>query len=135
MRKLLSEIFINSLSIFLVSLIFSGLTVTGGFANYVIAGALLSVISAILDPIVKIVTLPFHLLTLGLISFLSTTVALFLVTVFFKNVEVTAFTFNGISLLGLEIGTIQFSSLLSFVVISATIYFLNKLVGWLFSGK
>ena len=112
MRTLLSRIFTNSLSIFLVSLVFSGLSVSGGFINYVIAGALLSVLSIVLDPIIKAITLPFHILTLGLISFLTTLVALFIVTIFFKSVEVHAFIFPGFSSVGLTIGTSQFSNLL-----------------------
>ena len=135
MRGLLARVFINSLSLFLVSLVFSGLVINGGYVNYIIAGALLTFFSSILDPFVKIITLPFRILTLGLISFATTTVSLFAVTLFFKNVVVHAFTFTGLSFWGLEIGTVQLSTLLSFVVISATIYFSNKLMDWLFAVK
>lgn len=135
MRGLVSRIAINALSLFLVSLVFSGLRVQGGFTNYLIAGALLTVFSAILDPIIKIITLPFNILTLGLLSFLSTLAALLVLTSVFPKVAVSAFVFTGFSFLGLTIGQIHFSLFLSFVAISATIYFLNKLVAWLFSTR
>ena len=133
MRELARIIVTNSASLFLVSLLFSGLVIKGVFLNYVIAGALLAVFSVILDPIVKVVTLPFNILTLGLLSFLTILVALFVLTIFYSYVSVNAFTFSGFSFLGLTIGAIHFSRLLSFVVISATIYFSNKLINWLFS--
>ena len=133
MHDLARKIATNALSLFLVSLLFTGLSISGGFMNYLIAGALLAVFSTILDPIVKVVTLPFNILTLGLLSFLTILVALFVLTVFYTSVTVNAFTFNGLSFLGLSIGHINFSRLLSFVVISATIYFANKLIDWLFS--
>ena len=125
----------NALSLFLVSLLFSGLSITGGFVNFLIAGALLAIFATVLDPIVRIVTLPFNILTLGLLSFLTTLAALFVLTIFYSNVGVHAFTFNGISFLGLSIGKIQLSRLLSFVVISATIYFLNRLLAFVFESR
>jgi uncharacterized membrane protein YvlD (DUF360 family) len=133
MRELAKKIATNALSLFLVSLLFTGLVINGGFTNYLIAGALLAVFATILDPVVKIVTLPFNLLTLGLLSFLTIMVALWVLTIFYSPVLVNAFTFNGFSILGLTIGHIHFSRLLSFGVLSATIYFANKLIDWLFS--
>lgn len=133
MHELAKKIATNALSLFLVSLLFTGLSISGGFVNYLVAGALLAVFATILDPIVKIVTLPFNILTLGLLSFLTIMVALFILTIFYSPVTVNAFTFSGFSFLGLTIGHINFSRLLSFVVISATIYFTNRLTGWLFS--
>lgn len=134
MRELLKRVATNALSLFLVSLLFSGLSISDGFINFLIAGSLLAIFSIILDPIVRIVTLPFNLLTLGLLSFLTTLVALFVLTIFYSNVSVHAFTFQGISFFGLSIGKIQFSRLLSFVVISATIYFVNKALAFLFES-
>lgn len=133
MHELARRISVNSLSLFLVSLLFSGLVIRGVFVNYIIAGALLAVFSVLLDPIIKALTLPFNILTLGLLSFLTILAALFLLTIFYPNVSVAAFTFPGFSFLGLTIGAIHFSRLLSFVVISATIYFSNRLINWLFS--
>jgi putative membrane protein len=132
MHEIAKKVVTNSLSLFLVSLLFSGLVVSGGFVNYVIAGALLALLSIIFDPFVKVVTLPFNILTLGLLSFLTILVALFVLTFFYPAIAVNEFTFSGFSFIGLSIGTIHFSRVLSFVVISATIYFSNRLIGWLF---
>lgn len=133
MRQIAKKIVTNALSLFLVSLLFSGLVITGGFINYLIAGALLALFALILDPLVRIITLPFQIITLGLLSFLTIMVALWVLTIFYPPVTVYAFTFPGFSILGLTSGPIHFSRFLSFVLISATIYFANKLIGWLFS--
>lgn len=135
MRELIKRIVTNALSLFLVSLFLSGLSISGGFESFLIAGALLAIFATVLDPIVRIVTLPFNILTLGLLSFLTTLVALFGVTFFYPSVSIHAFTFAGISFLGLSIAKIQFSHFLSFVVISATIYFLNKAIAFLFKSR
>jgi putative membrane protein len=132
MRSIVSRIATNALAIFIASLLFSGITVTGGLVNHLIAGALLSFFSIFLDPIVKAITFPLHILTLGLLSFLTTLASLFVVTLVFDPVSVTAFVFDGFSFAGLTIGRIEASRLLSFVVVSATIYFVNKAINWVF---
>ncbi|OGH16693.1 MAG: hypothetical protein A3C30_01115 [Candidatus Levybacteria bacterium RIFCSPHIGHO2_02_FULL_40_18] len=133
MKAVLRLIVINALSLFLVSLFLPGLTVSGGFTGFLISGLLLTIASTILDPIIKILTLPFNLLTLGFLSFLTTLSALFLMSLFYKNISVSAFTFEGLNFMGIVIQEIQFSDLLSFIVISATIYILGRILDSLFA--
>lgn len=133
MREIAKRVFVNALSLFLISQVLVGLDVTGGFVSYLYAGLILAVLTILLDPVVKMVTLPFHILTLGLISFFTTTVALFILTLIYKSVTITSFTFAGVEALGIRASEIHFSGILSYVVISATIYFLNKLIVWLFA--
>ena len=133
MKAIARLIAINSLSLFLASLFLHGLKINGEIITFIYAGAILAIISTLIDPIVKLLTLPFHILTLGLLSFLTTLVSLFLITIFYKDVRVSDFTFGGISVLGLTIDKVFVSGFLSFVVISATIYLLNKLINWVFS--
>ncbi len=134
MRSILRTIFVNTLSLFLVSLVFSGLQINGGFASFLYVAAWLSVLTLVFDPIVKVVILPFNILTLGLLSFLTTLLSLFLITIFYKNLSIVNFTFQGFSFLGISMGRISFSGFLPIIVISATIYFSNKLIGWLFTA-
>jgi len=133
MHEILKSIATNSLSLFLVSLLFSGLVISGGFTNYILAGALITLFAALLDPIIKVLTLPFNILTLGLLSFLTVMAALFVLTIFYSSVSVNAFSFSGLGTIGLTVGAVHLSRFLSFVVISATIYFTNKAILWLFS--
>ncbi len=135
MRELLRRTFVNSLSIFIVSLFLSGLVIRGGFASYVVAGFLLAVLSIFLDPIVKLFTMPFNILTLGLLSFLTTLVSLFILNFIYHNISITSFTFNGVSFLGLKASHIYVGGILSYVVISATIYFCAKLINFAFSNQ
>lgn len=133
MKTLMRLIATNSLSLFLVSLFLPGLKINGEITTFISVGAILAVVSTLIDPVVKLLTLPFNILTLGLLSFLTTLTSLFLVTIFYKDIRVSDFTFGGISLFGLTIEKVFVSGFLSFVVISATIYFLNKFINWIFS--
>lgn len=133
MKAIARFIAVNSLALFLTSLFLPGLKVSDGFMSFVIGGVLIAVISTILDPIIKILTLPFNILTFGFLSFLTTLAALFLITLFYKSISVTAFAFDGLVFAGIVVQRIQLSYLLSLVVISATIYLLGKLLDSLFS--
>ncbi len=133
MKGFIKGSLINSLSLFIVSIVVSGVTVTGGIAGYIIAGLILFVLSTVLDPIVKVITLPFNVLTLGLLSFLTTLVALFLMSFFYSGLTITGFDFPGFSFLGIHVSRIYFSGVLSYFAISATIYFLTRIINWIFS--
>ena len=133
MKAIARLIAINSLAIFLVSLFLPGLHVSGGFTSFIIGGALLTIAATFLDPIIKIITLPFNILTLGFLSFLTTLAALFLITIFYGDIRVSAFTFEGFTFAGIVIQKIQLSLPLSFIVISATIYIFGKVLDSLFS--
>ncbi len=132
MKEIIRRSAVNALSLFLVSLLFSGLIVRGGFSTYIYAGILLSILSIIIDPVVKIVTLPFNLLTLGLLSFLSTLVSLLVLTYFYHNIAIASFIFQGITFLGIHINRIYISGILSIVAVSATIYLLGRFLSWIF---
>ncbi len=133
MKQIVKLIFLYSFSLFISSLLFSGLGIKGGFEVYFYAAAILAVLNLLLDPLIKLITLPFNILTLGLLSFLTTLVSLFILTLVFRNVTVESFTFSGISFMGVEIKKVFVPGILSYVVISATIYFLNRIISWLFT--
>lgn len=133
MKQLIKGVLLDTLSLALVSFFLPGLKISGEYINYFYAGTILFVVSIVLGPFIKLITMPFNIMTFGLLSFLSTLASLFVLTSVFKNVQVESFTFNGISFLGLSVNRIFISGFLSFVVISATIYFLSVLIEWLFS--
>lgn len=133
MKKLLRVVLVNAFSLYLVSLMFAGLSVKGGAYSFLLGGLFLTVGNSILSPIVGIITLPFNLLSFGLFSFLTTLVSLLVITFFFKNIQVSEFVFNGLTLWGIEIKRTSLSIILSYLVISATIYFISKAIQWLFS--
>jgi putative membrane protein len=71
----------NSLAIYAVAYLMSGVNV-GSFRDAIIAGVVLSIINAIVKPIVVILTLPVTIVTLGLFYFFVTAFCLWLASVF-----------------------------------------------------
>lgn len=132
MRGLLKDIVIIFLSVYLVSLVLNGLIIES-LTSMIMLAIVLYFGNKVVHPIVQIILLPLNLLSLGIFSATSTLISLYLSTLFVKGVTVIPFTFQGVSLFGLNIASISFNTILSFIAISVTIYFVEKVLFWLFS--
>jgi putative membrane protein len=132
MRGLLKDISIIFLSIYLVSLVLTGIKIEN-LTSMLTLAIVLYFGNKILHPIVQVIFLPLNLLSLGIFSATSTLISLYFATLFVNGVTVTSFTFQGASLLGINIASISFNTILSFIAISVTIYFVEKVLFWLFS--
>jgi len=132
MRGLLKDITIIFLSVYMVSLVLNGLIVES-LIGMIMLAIVLYFGNKIVHPIVQIILLPLNLLSLGIFSAASTLISLYLATLFVKGVTVIPFTLQGTSFFGLQTTSISFNTILSFIVISVTIYFVEKVLFWLFS--
>lgn len=81
MRKLLARLLLNTLALWLVSLLYPGVSFAqgAGLADYLVAGAIWGVANALLQPLLLLLTLPLNLLTLGLFTLVVNGVVLYLV--------------------------------------------------------
>jgi putative membrane protein len=115
-------------------MIFEGLVIHGGFRTLFIGGILLAIGFKVLKPILSIVSLPFNLISLGLFSIVIISFIMFLITLMYPSIEIRPFVFQGITFWGIEIHRFSVTLLLSYVLISVTIYLITKAISWLF-GK
>ncbi|GAB5602786.1 phage holin family protein [Thermus sp. FJN-A] len=70
MRKLLARLLLNTLALWLVSLLYPGVSFApgAGLVDYLVAGALWGLANAVLKPIFLVLTLPLNVITLGLFT-------------------------------------------------------------------
>ena len=134
MKTILRNVLLYAFALYVTSLLLDGLVLQDGVRTLVIGGILLAIGFNIIKPILSVISLPFNLLSLGLFSILITAFILFLITLIYPPIEVKAFTFTGISFWGIEVHKFYVSYLLSYCLISVTIYLITKLINWLF-GK
>lgn len=132
MRGILKELVILILTIYLVSFVLKGLALQN-FQSVVSLAIVLYFGNKIVHPIIQIVLLPFNLISLGIFSSLATLLCLYAATIFLKGISVVPFIFQGVSFYGFKLSPISFTAILSFIVISVTIYFVEKVLFWLFS--
>lgn len=134
MKGILRNVLLYSFALYITKLTFSGLLLHGDLKTLIVGGILLAIGFKIVKPVLSVISLPFNLLTLGLFSILITAFILFLITLIYPPIEVRAFTFPGILFWGIEIHKFYVSLLLSYCLVSVTIYLITKFVSWLF-GK
>ncbi len=113
--KLILRIAINAVAIWLTSMLLSGLTFGGSFINLIIVAIIFGLVNAIIRPIVKLLTLPINIITLGLFTLVINTLMLML-TVWFSGS------------LSLEGGV--FSSFLTAFVAAIIISIISTVLSW-----
>ncbi len=88
--SLIISLLLNALSLYIGSLIIEGVQLTGVWAA-VIAGVLLGAANFIVKPILKILTMPITVLTLGLFLLIVNALVILLVDYFVDGFEITGF--------------------------------------------
>ncbi len=131
MRYLLRNTVIYSLTLFLLPQAFSGLKIEGGFPLIVFAGFVLTLLYLIVKPILNIISFPINIITLGLFSFFTNVIILYLLTVFVPNVIVSGFTFKGLSFVGFSIPSINLGIFEAYVVIGLSMAVFSDIFRWM----
>lgn len=134
MKTLLKNTTAYAFSAYATSVIFEGLKVSGDIRTFLFLGLFLTLTMLVVKPIVSALTIPFNILSLGLLSFLSVAVSLFIVGFFFHDFRVVPFNFGPYSFFAIHIGRYYLTPVLSFLLISATIYLLHKSIFWVYES-
>jgi putative membrane protein len=88
--KFIFRLLINALAILLVAYLIPGITVSGFWAALIMA-IVLGIINALISPLVKILTLPISILTLGLFTLVINALMFLLASYFVTDVEINSF--------------------------------------------
>lgn len=131
MKSFIRNIFINSLSIFLLAQIVPGLRVSGGLITVFAGGIALSLLFMLVKPILNLISLPLNLVTMGLFSFLTNAIIFYLLTVFVPGISISSFVFNGMSFAGFIIPKISFNTLMAFILVAMLQSVIVTFVSWL----
>ncbi len=132
MKGFFQEVAINSVALYTTLNIFSGLAVTGGFWGIFTAAILITIGFRILKPVINIITLPLNVITFGLFQALVVAFIVFLITLIYPQMQITEFQFEGAQFFGIIIQPFFVSLFLSYIIISVTIYLINRSLFWLF---
>ncbi len=135
MKNLLREVVTYALSLFIVSLFVAGIVIKYELVSILIAGVFLTVAFNIIKPLVSIVGSPLKIVTLGFFSFITTAISLYIITLLYQGIRVVPFDFNGAQILGIQIPSFHAGLILSYIIVSATIYLTSKAIDWLYDTK
>ncbi len=119
MYSFLAFIALNTVSVYLVAQVLPGFSVTGGTFGYVMVGVVVGLLNVFLKPILKILSLPFLFLTIGLFTLVVNGAILWIAerVVEFLHVNAITFTIDG-----------AFTYLLAVLLFGVINYIFHKLI-------
>lgn len=79
----------NALAIYLAVYLVPGVTLAGGWKTLLIAGLVLSLINALITPVLRLISLPFIIITFGLFSLVINILAVWLLTKFIPQISIS----------------------------------------------
>ena len=92
--KLILRILINAFAIWLTTMLLSSFNFSGSFLNLIIVAIIFGLINALVRPIVKLLTLPINLMTLGLFTLVINTLMLLLTVWLSDSLSLTGGVFQ-----------------------------------------
>lgn len=131
MKSLTRSVAISALSLFLLDQTVGGVHISGGIFTYILAGVLLSVLNTFLRPLLKLVTLPLNIATLGAFTIIINALILYLLTVLVPQISISPFSFNGVTFAGIIIPKIAFNSLFAHIVSATVLSGILTAIRWL----
>lgn len=132
MRTIIKNILFYSVALYITSGLFSqGLKVSGGLQTIFTGGFVLALMSFIIKPILKIISFPINLLTLGLFGFVIDAIILYLLTRFVTQISVSAFVLQSYSLKYITTPRLDLNGVLTFIFLSFMLSFIVTVLTWI----
>jgi len=130
-KKILRHFIVNTFILYIVSQIASGLYFEKGIETVIIAGAGLTLASLLAKPIINLLLLPINLITFNLFKWVSSAIALYLVTLVVDGFKITGFVFAGLTSQWLDIPSINLGGFLAYVAFSFIFSLFASFIYWL----
>jgi len=92
-RALIIFLALNTVSVYLVHQLLEGVVITGGVWGFVLVGSIVGLLNLFVKPILKVLSLPFIFLTVGLFLILINALILWLAQQFVAFLEFESITF------------------------------------------
>ena len=124
---------INTFSLFAISQAVRGLVFSQGVTTLIYAGIGLTFASMVAKPVINILLLPINLITFNVFKWISSAVALYLVTLVVDGFEIVEFVFGGYSNLWIEIPEIALTGIAATIAFSIVLSLFSSIVYWIIS--
>jgi len=131
MRKIFKHFIVNTFVLYLVSTSVEGIHFEGGLYTLLLAGVGLTVASFVVKPVINLFLLPINLVTFNLFKWISSAIALYLVTLVVQGFQISRFIFAGFPNKWFSIPSLDVGGALAFVAFSLLISLMSSLIYWL----
>lgn len=131
MKRILRAYVIVTFSLWAVSQIAQGITFEKGLETLFLAGIGLTLAHIVAKPVINLLLLPINLVTFGLFRWVSSAIALYLVTLVVPGFKILGFHFSGFSSKWFDVPELNFKGVFSYVAFSFLFSLITSFVYWL----
>jgi len=131
MKKIFRHFVIDTLTLYTISLLTTGLVFEKGLTTILLAGAGLTAASLLASPVINLLLLPINLITFNLFKWVSSAIALYLVTLVVPGFKITHFYFGGMASRLFTIPSFSLGGALSYVAFAFIISLITSLIYWI----
>lgn len=129
--KIVKHSIIDSVTLYLISLVVTGISFDKGFETVLLTGFVLAMSQMIVKPVINLLLLPINLVTFNLFKWVSYAITLYLVTLVVPGFEVTGFNFAGIESYWFNLPAVNLDGALGLVLLSFVISIISSIIYWL----
>jgi len=131
LKNYLRLFLINFLALWLLGCFMLGIEFLNGYQTIALTALVLTVLSTLVKPLIKILLIPVNLLTLGAFRWLVNVITLWLVTLIVPQFKIGSFVFQGLDWNGFMIPSFFIAKFWVFVLASFFISLVTSFVLWL----
>ncbi len=131
MRTILRIIFINFTALWATTQILPGLSYSGGFKTLFLGSLAFAIINILLVPVLKILLLPLNLMTVGIFSWISNVLALFVLVNLVPQFKLIPYYFPGLRFEGFIVPGANLPILWVAIIASLIIGIISHFLHWL----
>lgn len=132
MKSLLRFLLVNTAAIYTVAYLLPGVDYSNSWEILLTTAAVLGVVNLVVRPLVKVVTLPINILTLGIFSWLINVLMVYLVTQFVPQFTVEAFSWPAFEWQGFTSPGLHFTAFWSLAITAFCISIITNTIWWVF---
>ncbi|QQS38450.1 phage holin family protein [Candidatus Woesebacteria bacterium] len=131
MKRIFRHFLIEALALYFINKNVNGLIFDGGLKTFALASAAITLATLFGKPVINVLLLPLNLVTFGLFRWVSSAIALYLVTLLVDGFRVAAFNYGGYVSKWLEIPSVSLRGIPAFIAFSFLISLLTSFLHWL----
>lgn len=131
MKSLIKSWAVATVSLYLTTLVVSGVKISGGVKSYMIAGGILVLLNMFLRPLIQLLFLPINLLTLGLFGWLINVVILWVARIITPDLAINSFYFSGWHFQGFIMPEMEMSVFWTTVLTAFLLNLFSGLMNWI----
>lgn len=132
MKKYARSFVISLLAFLAVAYFYSGFSYNNNLMVLGLSALVFAALTIFVKPVIKMLSLPFNMLTFGLFSFLINVIILYGVSYLIADFKIVGFHFAGFSFSGFNLPAADINQLFSAIIASFIIGLISTVLHWVF---